>query len=300
MQPARTCSPRSMRPPVSCRPTFRARRTIRKVNPADSPIMIISLTSDTLPLATVDDYAENIVLSQVSRIDGVGQAFIGGQQKPAVRIQIDPRQARGHGPADRRGATAHRQRDRQRTRRARSTAPRRRRQSTPTTRSWTSRPGTTWSSATTTARPSASRDIGQAVQSVENDQVGAWVYPGPANNDPTLKGGRAVLLIIFKQPGANVIQTVNRIKAALPGLKADIPPAIDMHIVADRTQTIRASVRDVEAHAADHRRPGGGRDLPVPARRARDADPQRRHPALAAGHDGGDAGGRTSASTTCR
>src|SRR5580698_1059022 len=65
--------------------------TIRKVNPADAPIMIIGLTSQTLPLATVDDYAENILSQQISRIDGVGQVTVGGQQKPAIRIQVDPR-----------------------------------------------------------------------------------------------------------------------------------------------------------------------------------------------------------------
>ncbi|HEX3405680.1 MAG TPA: efflux RND transporter permease subunit, partial [Caulobacteraceae bacterium] len=67
--------------------------TIRKVNPADAPVMIIGLTSATLPLATVDDYAENILSQQISRIDGVGQVIVGGQQKPAVRIQVDPRKA---------------------------------------------------------------------------------------------------------------------------------------------------------------------------------------------------------------
>ena len=72
------------------------------------------------------------------------------------------------------------------------------------------------------------------------------MYPGAANKDPNLVPGRAVLLIVFKQPGANVIQTVDRINKALPGLEADIPPAVNITILADRTQTIRASVRDVE------------------------------------------------------
>ena len=75
------------------------------------------------------------------------------------------------------------------------------------------------------------RDPGQAiwasaVQGVENDQIGAWAFPGKANTDPTLKGGQSILLIIYKMPGANVIQTVDQITKALPGLRASIPPAI--------------------------------------------------------------------------
>ena len=81
---------------------------------------------------------------------------------------------------------------------------------------------------------------------VENNQIGAWVFPGKANTDPTLKGGQGILLVIFKAPGANVIHTVNQISAALPGLQANIPPGIDIHVLMDRTQTISASVEDVK------------------------------------------------------
>jgi multidrug efflux pump subunit AcrB len=81
---------------------------------------------------------------------------------------------------------------------------------------------------------------------VENNQSGAWTFPGKANLDPSLHEGRAIILTVFKLPGANVIQTVDRVKAALPALQAGVPPAIGLHIVADRTQTIRASVTDVE------------------------------------------------------
>ncbi len=81
---------------------------------------------------------------------------------------------------------------------------------------------------------------------MENNQLGAWAFPGKANLDPSLKGGQTILLIIYKLPGANVIQTVNEIIKALPGMQANIPPAITIHILADRTETIRASVTDVE------------------------------------------------------
>ncbi len=218
---------------------------IRKVNPADAPIMIIALQSDTLPLATVDDYADNVILGQISRIDGVGQAFIGGAQKPAIRIQIDPDKVADLGLAidGIRGIITS-----QTVNQPKGLI------NGPTKASTVYANDqlldvASWNNLVVGYHKGASvriKDIGQAVQSVENNQVGASVYPGLANEDPTLKGGRAVLLIIFKQPGANVIQTVNRINAALPGLKANIPPSIDMHVVADRTQTIRASVRDVE------------------------------------------------------
>jgi HAE1 family hydrophobic/amphiphilic exporter-1 len=218
---------------------------IRKVNPSDAPIMIIALTSDTLPLATVDDYADNVILGQISRIDGVGQAFIGGAQKPAVRIQIDPDKVADLGlqiDAVRAVITS------QTVNQPKGLINGPQKASTVYANDQLM-DVTSWNNLVVGYHKGAAvriKDIGQAIQSVENNQVGASVYPGMANDDPTLKGGRAVLLIIFKQPGANVIQTVNRINAALPGLKANIPPSIDMHIVADRTQTIRASVRDVE------------------------------------------------------
>jgi HAE1 family hydrophobic/amphiphilic exporter-1 len=88
--------------------------------------------------------------------------------------------------------------------------------------------------------------VGAAVADVENNQIGAWMYPGKGNTDKSLTGGQSILLIIFKQPGANVIQTVDAIQKALPGLRANIPPSIDVQVVADRTQTIRAAVKDVE------------------------------------------------------
>ena len=219
--------------------------TIRKVNPADSPIMIIALNSDTLPVSTVDDYADNILSQQISRIDGVGLVNIGGQQKPAVRIRIDPNKAAALGL----------QVDAIRTAIASQTvnAPKGLingpRQASTIYANDQIMDLAVWNNLVVgyhKGAPVRVRDLGGAIQDVENNQLGAWVFPGKANLDKTLEGGRGILLIVFKQPGANVIQTVNRINAALPTLQADIPPAITVHIVADRTQTIRASVRDVE------------------------------------------------------
>ncbi len=219
--------------------------TIRKVNPADAPIMIIGLTSQTLPLATVDDYAENILSQQISRIDGVGQVSVGGQQKPAVRIQIDPRKVAALGL----------QLDTIRGVIASQTVNAPKGNINGTLKNYNIYANdqilnaTPWKDlpvAYHNGAPVTLGDLGQVKQDVENDQAGAWMFPGAANKDSNLVPGRAVLLIVFKQPGANVIQTVDRIDKALPGLEADIPPSVNISILADRTQTIRASVRDVE------------------------------------------------------
>jgi hydrophobe/amphiphile efflux-1 (HAE1) family protein len=219
--------------------------TIRKVNPSDAPIMIISLTSQTLPLSTIDDYADNIISQQVSRIDGVGQVIIGGQQKPAIRIQIDPDKVADMGlQIDNIRATITNE-----TVNAPKGLINGPQKASTIYANDQIMDVASWNNLVVGYHNGAAvrvKDIGQAIQDVENNQVGALVYPGMANTDPNLKGGRAILLIIFKQPGANVIQTVDRINAALPGLERDIPPAINVQIIADRTQTIRASVRDVE------------------------------------------------------
>ncbi len=219
--------------------------SIRKVNPADAPIMIIALTSETLPLSVVSDYADNILGQQLSRIDGVGFVNIGGQQKPAMRIQIDPRKVAALGL----------QIDAVRAAIASGTVNAPKGAVTGPTRNLTVYANdqitdpAVWNQLIVgykNGAPIRVRDLGGAQAGVENNQVGAWAFPGKANRDVTLKGGRSLLLIVSKEPGANVIKTVDRIRKALPALQANIPPAIDVHIMSDRTQTIRASVKDVE------------------------------------------------------
>jgi HAE1 family hydrophobic/amphiphilic exporter-1 len=219
--------------------------TIRKVNPADSPIMIMVLTSDTLPRSQISDYADSLMAQQLSRISGVGQVFIGGAQKPAVRIQIDPRRAAELGL----------QLDAVRAQIAANTVNLPKGTLTGDARSLTIYANdqvfdvALWNQMIVgyhNGAPVRVRDLGRAIQDVENNQTGAWAYPGGANTDAGLRGGKAILLIVFKQPGANVIETVERVKAQLPILQQSMPPAITAHIVADRTQTIRASVKDVE------------------------------------------------------
>ena len=123
--------------------------------------------------------------------------------------------------------------------RARSTARSRASRSTTTIRSSPRRPGTTSSSPTASGAPVRVRDIGRAVDAPENTKLAAWT-----------NGTRCILLAVFKQPGANVIDTVNQVRAALPRLEATIPAAIDVAVLSDRTQTIRASVAGVESTLA--------------------------------------------------
>lgn len=219
--------------------------TLREVNPANAPIMILSLSSDALTLAQVDNYADVILSQRISQIAGVGLVTIGGQQKPAIRIRLDPRKVAALGL----------QIDNVRAQIAASTvnAPKGAingpRQNLTIYANDQILDVSHWQKLVVGYHNGAAirvTDLGDAVQDVENNQTGAWAFPGKANIDPTLTGGQSILLIIYQQPGANVIQTVDAINHALPGLRANIPPAIAIHVLADRTQTIRASVTDVE------------------------------------------------------
>ncbi len=218
---------------------------LREVDPADAPIMILSLSSDALPLAQVDNYADVILSQQISRIDGVGLVTLGGQQKPAVRIRIDPHKVAALGL----------QIDNVRAQIVASTVnapkgaingPKQNLTVYANDQILDVKP---WNQLVIGYHNGAAirvSDLGNAIQDVENNQIGAWAFPGKANTDPTMKGGQSILLVIYKMPGANVIQTVDRITKTLPALQANIPPTITIHILADRTQTIRASVQDVE------------------------------------------------------
>jgi len=208
--------------------------TYRKVNPADSPILLLSATSDTLPLTTVSDDTDAQLAQQISQISGVAQVFIGGQQKPAIRIQIDPPKlvAKGISLED------------VRTQIALTTVDSPKGAIDGNTRSYTiyandQLPASKdWNDVIIAYRnggPLRIRDIGQAVSGPEDLKQAAWA-----------DGKRGVFLVIFKQPGANVIETVDKIKAQLPRLVAAIPPAIQIKIISDRTQTIRAAVSDVQ------------------------------------------------------
>jgi HAE1 family hydrophobic/amphiphilic exporter-1 len=208
--------------------------TYRKVNPADSPILLLSATSDTLPLTTVSDAVDAQLAQQISQISGVAQVVIGGQQKPAIRIQIDPAKlvAKGLSLEDVRSQIAITTVDSPKgnidgERRAYTIYANDQLQNSKD-----------WNDVIIAYRnggPLRIRDIGQAVTGPEDAKQAAWA-----------NGKRGVFLVVFKQPGANVIETVDKIKATMPRLVAAIPPAIKIEVISDRTQTIRAAVEDVQ------------------------------------------------------
>jgi HAE1 family hydrophobic/amphiphilic exporter-1 len=208
--------------------------TIRKVNPADTPVLVLGLTSDSLPLTTVDAYAENILLPKISQIPGVGLVTIGGQQKPAIRVQVDPQALanRGIGLEDVRNVLAQANVDL-----PKGTLNSPRQTYTLNTNDQLLKPDAynDLIVAYRNGTPVRLRDIGHAIEGPENNLLAGWF------NDK-----RAIILAVQRQPGANVIDTVDSIKKLLPQLQASLPPAIKIGTVSDRTQTIRASVSDVQ------------------------------------------------------
>jgi len=208
--------------------------TYKKTNPSDAPVMILALTSEILPLTTINDYADNIVAQQLSQVDGVALVLIAGAKKAAVRIEASPvaLAGRGLGLEDIRAAVSI----------ANLNAPK----------------GTL-----NGPRQGYTLENNDQLMTAENYRpiIVAWRNGSPVRLSDvstvvdgaeesrglgTYNGKPSILLIIQRQPGVNVIATVERIRAALPHLQASIPPAIDVHIVSDRTQTIRASVSDVQ------------------------------------------------------
>jgi len=208
--------------------------TYRKVNPADPPILVLALTSPTLPIIQVDDYAETVLEQHVSQIDGVGQVLVFGQQKPSVRIQVDPARVANLGLSleDLRQAIVTTS-----VNDPKGTVQGRHRTFTLFDNDQLSTAGP-WLDAILAFRngaPVRVRDIGTAVDAPENEQLAAWA-----------DGRQAIILAVFKLPGANVIETVDAIKAQLPALLANAPAGIGLQVLSDRTGTIRASVDDVE------------------------------------------------------
>lgn len=208
--------------------------TYRKVNPADSPILILSVQSDTLPLIEQDDYADNILSQQISQIAGVSQVSIGGEQKRSVRVQIDPARlaAMGMTLEDVRSTLVNAT-----VNGAKGSIDGERRSFALYANDQLTK-AAQYDNVILAYRngaPVRVRDIGTAVDAAENAHLAGWQ-----------NGHRGIQLLIFKQPGANVIDTVARIKAELPRLRAAIPPSVRVAVVVDRTLTIQASVADVQ------------------------------------------------------
>jgi HAE1 family hydrophobic/amphiphilic exporter-1 len=208
--------------------------TYRKVNPADSSILILSVHSDVLPVTTVDDYAENILAQQISQIPGIAQVAIGGQQKPAVRVQIDPTRlaALGLQMEDVAGVIAEATVD---APKGSINGPKRAMTIYDNDQLLKAAPWNDVIVAYKNGAPVRIRDIGVAVDGPENTLLTAWQ-----------NGHSGILLLIYKQPGANVIDAEQRVEALLPHALASVPPSIKVEMVANRTTTIKAAVRDVE------------------------------------------------------
>jgi multidrug efflux pump len=214
--------------------SLRSNPTYRKVNPADAPILVLALTSDTRSTPQLYDAAATVLQPKLSQVAGVGQATIGGGSPPAVRVEVNPNALfhAGITLADIRAALAA----------ANANAPKgvieegeRRYQIESNDRALRAEDYASLIIAYRNGAPVRLTDIAQVTDSVEDTR-----HVGLANGKP------AVLIIIYRQPGANIIETVDRVKALLPQLANDVPSDIDIMVAADRTSTIRAALRAAE------------------------------------------------------
>jgi len=208
--------------------------SFNKVNPADTPVLFLSMTSSTLPMSKVDYYGENLVAQTLSTVNGVGRVEIFGQSKYAVRAQMDPH------------ALATRQIGIDEVQQALSDG----NVNLPTGALWgRQRTSTVEASgqlfsaadyeklvvAYRNGSPVRLSELGSVIDDVENQRNLTWY-----GND------RAIWIVIFRQPGVNTVQVVDNVKALIPGLQAQLPPAVTMHTLGDRTITIRRSMEDVK------------------------------------------------------
>ncbi|MDB6107270.1 MAG: efflux transporter [Gammaproteobacteria bacterium] len=214
--------------------TMQTPPTYHKVNPAAFKVLTIALTSDTLPLRVIDEYANTFLLRPISQIKGVGLVDLNGEQKPAIRVQVNPVAVASLGLTleDVRAALQ-----------------------TATVNGPKGMVSDAQRSVTLDANdqlldaeaanaliiayhagaPVRVRDIGRAISAAENARMAGWY-----------QGHRAILVDVHLQPGANLVDAIDRIKAALPDLKQQLPPGIAMTVVGDRSVTIRAAVADMK------------------------------------------------------
>jgi multidrug efflux pump len=208
--------------------------TYRKINPADAPIMIIGLTSDIYDRAKLYDEASTVMEQKLSQIQGVGQVVVGGGALPSVRIEANPTQLESYGLtlSDIQAVVSSENSDMARGRLSEGA------QTMDIIVNGQISHAAEYAPLIIGHKNGAAvrlSDVAQVIDSTQNVRNGGY-----------LNGKPSIVLIIFRQPGANIIQTVNRLRASLPFLKAAIPQGIDTTVVMDRTTTIRASVNDVE------------------------------------------------------
>ena len=205
-----------------------------KVNPADAPILILALTSRTLPLSQVEDFAETRFAQKISQLSGVGLVSISGGQRPAVRIRANPRALSAYGLTleDLRATVAAAN-----VNQAKGSldGPRRASIINATDQLLTSREYEPLIVAYRNGAPVHVSDVAEVADDVENVRQAAWMNETPA-----------VLINIQRQPGANVIEVADRLKKLLPQLQSALPSSVQVTLLTDRTTSIRASVRDVQ------------------------------------------------------
>jgi multidrug efflux pump len=206
----------------------------RKANPADAPILLLSLTSENIPPAQIYDAADSILAQKIAQVEGVGQVFTWGSSRPAVRVEVNPNLLNSYNISL------------ETVRRSLQSA------NSNLAKGSLSTPARTWAVADTdqlfkayeyqslivaghVGAPVRLADIAQVSDSVED-----------VRNLGLTNGRRSVMLAVFRQPGANMIETVDRIFALLPWLRASVSPSLHLDVAVDRTTTIRASVHDVE------------------------------------------------------
>jgi hydrophobe/amphiphile efflux-1 (HAE1) family protein len=208
--------------------------TYRKINPADAPVMIMAMTSDTLPLTDVFEYGNNIVGQKLSQVEGISQAIISGAAKSAVRVQLNPAALASTGVNLEQVRSFLAQVNVDEPKGSLNSA----------TSSYTLISNDQLTNAADYQQliltqkhgvPIKLNAVGHVVEGVENSLLAGWAGTN-----------HAVLVIVFKQADANVIETVDRIKAVLPEVERWLPPAIKISVLSDRTRTIRASVDEVE------------------------------------------------------
>jgi len=206
----------------------------RKVNPADAPIMILAMTSDVMTQPQMYDVGDSVLAQKISQIDGIGQVFVGGSSRPAVRVEANPLQLSKMNVGL----------DAVRTTLSAANANRPKGAVAGTGSAYIVNTNdqlfkaSQYRSLIVTSRdgkPVILSEVAEVTDSVEN-----------INSAGSVNGKPAISLVLFRQPGANIIGTVDRVRSLLPQLRAAIPPSINLDVVLDRTSTIRASVIDVE------------------------------------------------------
>jgi multidrug efflux pump len=208
--------------------------TYRKVNPADAPIMLLSLQSDNLTLPQMYDTANSVLAQKLAQVEGVGQVFVGGSSSPAVRVQVNPQQLNSYGISL----------DTVRTVLSSANANRPKGETSDAERAWSINTTDQLFKAAEYKKLVLSWKQGAAVRMSDIGNVIDSVTD--VRNSGVTNGKPGIILVIFRQPGANMIETVDRVRALMPFLSASINPSMHLGVIIDRTTTIRSSIHDVE------------------------------------------------------